>query len=81
MLFGVFAHLIEDHVAGQKTAADRALGCGDLSHGRIPPGRRQSAGRVRVGAGGSRARSGRFQDVAGRIRLGDDPRAAWAIFR
>jgi tight adherence protein B len=78
VLLGVFAHLIEDHVAGQKTAMIEAqlaaaiyLMVGSLRAGASLLAAFESA----LEEVGPPLRP-YFQEVAGRIRLGDDPRAA-----
>jgi tight adherence protein B len=78
VLLGVFAHLIEDHVAGQKTATIEAqlaaaiyLMVASLRAGASLLAAFESA----LEEVGPPLRP-YFQEVAGRIRLGDDPRAA-----
>ena len=78
LLGGVLAHLIEDHVAGQKTdrieaqlAAAIYLMVGSLRAGTSLLAAFESA----LEEVGPPLRP-YFQEVAGRIRLGDDPRAA-----
>ena len=75
----MLAHLVEDHIAEQQAGADRgAAGGGDL-----PDGRRRCAPAPACCAAFESALEEvgpplrpYFQEVAGRIRLGDDPRAA-----
>jgi tight adherence protein B len=78
VLLGVLAHLIEDQVAGQKTA---------LIEAQLAAAIYLMVGSLRAGASLLSAFESAleevgpplrpyFQEVAGRIRLGDDPRAA-----
>jgi tight adherence protein B len=78
VLLGVFVHLIEDHIAGQKTATIEAqlaaaiyLMVASLRAGASLLAAFESA----LEEVGPPLRP-YFQEVAGRIRLGDDPRAA-----
>ena len=78
ILFGVLAHLIEDQIAGQKTA---------LIEAQLASAIYLMVASLRAGASLLAAFESAleevgpplrpyFQEVAGRIRLGDDPRAA-----
>lgn len=78
LLFGVFAHLIEDYIGGQKAAAIEA---------QLAAAIYLMVASLRAGASLLAAFEAAleevgpplrpyFQEVAGRIRLGDDPRAA-----
>jgi tight adherence protein B len=78
LLFGVFAYLVEDHLAGQQA---------DLIEGQLAAAIYLMIGSLRAGASLLAAFESAleevgpplrpyFQEVAGRIRLGDDPRAA-----
>ena len=78
LLFGVFAHLVEDFIAGQQSAAIEAqlaaaiyLMVGSLRAGASLLAAFESA----LEEVGPPLRP-YFQEVAGRIRLGDDPRSA-----
>jgi tight adherence protein B len=78
LLFGVFAHLVEDFIAGQQAAAIEAqlaaaiyLMVGSLRAGASLLAAFESA----LEEVGPPLRP-YFQEVAGRIRLGDDPRSA-----
>jgi tight adherence protein B len=77
-LIGVIAHLIEDHVGGQKTAvieAQLAVAI-DLMVGSLRAGASLLAAFESALEEVEPPLRPYFQEVAGRIRLGDDPRTA-----